>query len=182
MEGFYLCAALAGLRSGVAHHQGLTNVEVAGFDDLTRTTEYFNSAQLDTMAEAGTWIVTQDPTSGQVYSRHQLTTGDYEDLNQREDSVTTNVDGMSYYMLELFSPYIGKSNVTPGFVDFLETMLRYGFETQKSLVGTVELGPRLISYSDLEIRQHEILRDRVVAQALLELPYPFNNFELHLVV
>lgn len=181
MEGFYACAALSGLRSGSAPHQGLTNVEITGFDDVSRTTEFFGGSQLNIMAEAGTWIVTQSP-EGTVYSRHQLTTGDYDDINEREDSVTSNVDSVSYYFLRLFEPYIGRANVTPDFVTFLESQLQAGIETLKASI-TETLGGQLLDNTEIiEIRQHTVLRDRVVAQVDLDLPYPFNNFELHLVI
>lgn len=181
VRGYFLCAALAGLRSGVAVHQGLTNVEIAGFDDVSRTTEFFSKPQLDTMAAAGTWIVTQDFETGQVFTRHQLTTGDYEDQNQREDSVTTNLDEISYYMLDLFEPYIGKANVTPGMIDIVSIKLDQGLN-RKTQTFVSTLGPQVISYNVREIRQHEVLRDRIVAVVDLALSFPFNNFELHLVI
>lgn len=181
VQGYFLCAALSGLRSGVAPHQGLTNVEIAGFDDVRRTTEFFGKPQLDTMAEAGTWIVTQDFETGQVYSRHQLTTGDYTDQNQREDSITSNLDSISIFMLAQFAPYIGKANVTPEFIGLLEIVLGKALDTFTEST-TQTLGPQIITYEITEIRQHEVLRDRVVATVELTLPSPFNNFELHLVI
>jgi hypothetical protein len=51
-EGYHLCAALAGLRSGVLPHQPLTNLEIVGFSDVPRTTSKFNKPQLDAMAVA----------------------------------------------------------------------------------------------------------------------------------
>jgi hypothetical protein len=57
--GYYLAAALAGLASGgVVPQQPLTNVEVAGFDDYSRSYKYFNETQLNKLAESGVWIVT----------------------------------------------------------------------------------------------------------------------------
>jgi hypothetical protein len=181
MEGIFLCAALAGLRSGVAPHQGLTNVEIAGFDKVERSTDYFGGSQLNIMAEAGTWIVTQNIDTGVVYTRHQLTTGEYANLNAREDSITTNLDSISYYMLNAFAPYIGRSNVSPAFVDQLETDYRARLDELK-IVRIDSLGPQVISYTVDEFRQHTVLKDRVVAVSTLELPAPFNNFEMHLVI
>ncbi len=181
VPGYFLCAGLAGLQSGVAPHQGLTNVEIVGFDDLSRTTEYFSATQLNEMAKAGTWIVTQS-AEGQVFTRHQLTTGDYGDLNQAEASVTANVDSISYYMLDLFAPYMGKANVTPDFVDYMKTKLINALDELKNRGYTPELGAQVVDYTIVEIRQHSVLKDRIVAVVQLDLPYPFNGFELHLVV
>ena len=182
VEGYFLCCALAGLRSGVAPHQGLTNVEIAGFDDVSRSLDFFNDFQLNTMAEAGTWIVTQDTDTGQVFTRHQLTSADSNDFNRSEDSITTNVDSISYYLLDLFAPFIGKANVTPGFLGFLEAKLNDALDVLKNRAFTVELGPQVVDYEITELREHSILKGRVVATVELTLPVPFNNFELHLVV
>ena len=44
MDGYHLAAALAALSGGVVPHQGLTNLEIKGFDGLTRSTQ-FNRSQ-----------------------------------------------------------------------------------------------------------------------------------------
>ena len=93
-DGYYLAAALAGLASGVVPHQGLTNVEVSGFDDYTRSYKMFNETQLNRMAEAGVWIVTED-RDGTPYTRHALTTNNL-DLNRKEEMIRRNVDSISY--------------------------------------------------------------------------------------
>lgn len=181
MEGIYLCCSLAGLRSGVAPHQGLTNVEIAGYDSVERSVDFFGGAQLNIMAEAGTWIVTQDTESGQVYTRQQLTTADYNNLNEREDSLVTNLDSISYYLLSSFESYIGKSNISDSFLAQLETDLGARL-TDLTLEYSPNLGPQIISWQITDFRQHSILKDRVVARVNLVLPYPFNNFEIHLVI
>jgi len=181
VDGFYLCAALAGLRSAVAPHQGLTNVEVAGFSKVTRSTDFMSPADLDIMAESGTWIVTQSP-EGAVYTRHQLSTAaSSDDAARAEDSITTNLDSISYYMLAAYAPYIGRANVTPGLLDILEAVRSSGLN-QLSRTTNRELGPQVISWVLKELRQHSVLKDRAVAVVTLELPYPFNNFDLYLVV
>lgn len=181
IEGIYLCCSLAGLRSGVAPHQGLTNVEIAGYDDVERSTDFFSSSQLDIMAEAGTWIVTQDTDTGQVYSRQQLTTADYDNLNEREDSLVTNLDSISYYLLSSFESYIGKSNISPAFLAQFETDLGARL-TDLTVPYSDNLGAQILDWEITDFRQHAILKDRIVARVGLELPYPFNNGEIHLVI
>jgi len=179
--GYYLCAALSGLRSGSAPHQGLTNVEIAGFDLVARSTEFFTKSQLDVMAEAGTWIVTQDFETGNIFSRHQLTTGNYSDQNEREDSITANLDSISYSGKAAYAPYIGKVNVTPEFIGLLEVITNKFLTVHMSSANST-LGPQLIGYDIIELRQHELLRDRIVASINLDLPFPFNNMDLFLVI
>jgi hypothetical protein len=180
-EGFYLCAALAGLRSASLPHRPLTNVEILGFDDISRTTEFFNEPQLDTLAAAGIWIVTQDPDDGDVYTRHQLST-DNLDLNRKEQSVTTNVDSVSYTFLRRLALYIGRGNVTDTMINIIRGEIMSVLDFFSSFVVQDILGPQVISYEIVQLEQHSVLKDRVLAIVNLVVPYPLNNIELHLVI
>lgn len=180
--GYHLAAALAGLSSGVAPHQGLTNLEIAGFDDLDRTTVKFNRSQLDRMAGAGVWIVTKDPKSGVVYTRDALTTGDYNDIHARQESVVRNVDSVSYYFLNLLKPFIGTANVTPSTIDEVRAAIQAGLMELASRNFVRRLGTQIIGGKVLEVRQHALLKDRIVAAVNLEIPYALGVIELHLVV
>ena len=180
VPGYYLCCSLAGLRSASLPHRGLTNAEVIGWDDLTRTTQFFNEPQLDTMAGAGWWIVTQAP-DGDVYTRHQLSTNNL-DLNRREQSVTTNVDSISYLLLDRLAPYIGRGNVTPTMVNIVEGVIRGTMDYFADFVVQDELGPQVLSYEVAELRQHPLLADRILARIPTVIPYPFNNAEVYLII
>lgn len=181
-EGYHLCAALAGLASGVVPQQGLTNVTISGFDDLSRTTGLFNRTQLNTMAENGVWIVTQSLQSGEVFSRHAVTTADNSLINEREEVITRNLDSISFFFLELFSPYIGVSNITDSLLSILQSEMRAGIQALRSRNFVQILGGQLIDGEISRLRAHATLKDRVVAVLNLTLPYPLNNLELHLVV
>ena len=180
--GYYLCAALAGLRSGVQPHQGLTNVEVVGFDDVSRTTEYFTETQLNIMAASGYWIVSQNPNVGTIFTRHQLSCGDQSDVNQREQSVTTNLDNISFGMLAELAPYIGKGNVTTTMISIVEGILIGKLQQYKNNTVVPRLGPQISAADITELAQHPTYKDRIVARILCTLPAPFNNMELYLVV
>jgi hypothetical protein len=182
VPGYFLCAAVAGLASGVLPHQGLTNVELVGFDDLSRTTNLFNATQLNVMAGSGYWIVTRDPNDGTVYSRHELTCGDQTDVNQRENSITRNVDHISYIILFAFRPYIGRANVTAVLIDTLYGQLISILDAFRNTVATKVLGPQLTAYTIVSLQQHPTVKDRVQAVVGITPPAPFNNLELHLQV
>ena len=179
-EGYYLAAALAGLRSGVVPHQGLTNVQVLGFDDLSRTTDFLGGAQLNIMAEAGTWIVTQAP-DGTVYNRHALTT-DNTDVNTSEEMITSNLDSISYLFARRLAPYIGRMNVTQSALLVLGTEIDATIDFLKSNGYVARLGGQLVDGTILSLQPHALLTDRVVCVIDVTLPYPLNNLEIHLVV
>lgn len=187
-DGVFLACALAGLASGVVPHQGLTNVEISGFDDLAaRTKDFFSSSQLDELASGGVWIGTED-RDGTPHTRHALTTSTV-DLNRKEEMIRRNVDSISYLFLRRLRPFIGRTNATPTML----RKLRYEvLRIVKYLTGngyTEELGPQLISGSiALDSDGNEILRihplaaDRVEIVLNLVVPAPLNNIELHLVI
>lgn len=179
-EGYYLAAALAGLVSGVAPHQGLTNVEVKGFDDFTRTYKLFNETQLNRMAEAGVWLVTED-RDGTAITRHALTT-DNTDLNRREEMIRRNVDSMSYLFLRRLKTFIGRTNVTPSLIRRLRSEVESLIDFLVVSGFTEDLGGQLISGEIRILQQHPLLRDRVEIVLDLVVPAPLNNIELHLVV
>ena len=181
VPGYYLCCSLAGLRGSSLPHRPLTNVELIGWDDLSRTTEYFTEPQLNTMAASGYWIVTRDPNDGTVYSRHQLSTNNL-DLNRREQSVTTNVDSISYTLLKRLAIYVGRGNVTPVMISIIEGEILSVLDFFSNFVVQDILGPQIISYTIQTLEQHPTLKDRILAIIPIEVPYPLNNIECHLVI
>lgn len=180
--GYFLCAGLAGLRSGVLPHQGLTNVELLGFDDLSRTVDLFSATQLNAMSASGYWIVTRDPNDGTVYTRHQLSCGDQSDVNQKEQSITTNVDHISFTLLDRMKPYIGRGNVTESMINTIHGELLSLLDEFRNTVINPNLGPQLNAYEITELAQHATYKDRIVARVSIVPPAPFNNLEAHLII
>jgi len=178
--GFFLAAALGGLASGVVPHQPLTNVEVAGFDDYSRSYQYFNETQLNRLAEAGVWIVTEDK-DGTPFTRHALTT-DNLDLNRREEMIRRNVDSMSYLFLRRLRPFIGRTNAQEGMVRRLRFEVTTVIDFLTANGYTEELGSQLISGTIRTLQLHPLLKDRIEIVLDLVVPAPLNNIELHLVV
>ena len=184
-EGYFLAAALAGLAAGVVPQQGLTNVEISGFSSVPRTTRRFNAPHLNTMAEGGVWIVTQDQQTGQIFTRHAITTAaasDFSDIDRREEMVTRNADSISFSFKSALEPFIGKANVQPGLLRLLrqETNKRIARlqRTNRPLLG----GQLLLDTSITELRQHTTLKDHVVIRIDAALPVAANQVELTLVI
>lgn len=180
-EGYFLNCALAGLASGVLPQQGLTHVAINGFSSTQRTNDKFNKPQLDSMAVRGVWVV-QQQLSGEIYTRHAVTTGDYVDINQREEMVTRNVDSISYRFKDYFAPFIGVSNVTPSMRDIILGGMDKLIRTLKTERTTPQLGGQLIDATVDRFYVSEIFKDRYVSYITLQVPYALNNIELHLVV
>lgn len=177
--GYFLAAAIAGLRSAVNPHQGLTNVAVAGIDDAGTLVKGFNGSQLNEIAAAGGWIVIKTP-DGNFITRHAVTT-DNTDLNRREEMIRVNVDDISYQLLAVLEPYIGQANVVADVLTDMRNTLSSALD-ELTVNKTPRIGPQLVSFTIRELRQHALLKDRVVIIVDLVVPYPINNIELRLVV
>ena len=183
----YGAAAVVGIVGSVVPQQGLTNIEVNGFDDVPLAYGRFSYDQLNTIAEGGTMIIMQDIKSGAVYIRHQISTA-YADgnLNTSELSMVKNLDSISYYFADMLKPFIGRYNITPELVSVLRTQIQDGLNYLGSLTSVGLLGPQIIlSNGNTKIRtleQHPALKDRIVAIVNIELPPPLNVVEFHIVV
>lgn len=180
LPGYYLAAALAGLVSGVAPHQPLTNVEVAGFDDFSRSRKYFTTTQLKALEQAGIWIVTED-RNGTPYTWHALTT-DVSEMKKSEEMFRRNLDSISYLFLRELRPYVGKTNVTPSMLRKLEFELEKLIEQLKLRQFTTELGGQIIDGEIVSLQQNALLLDHVDVVVRLTMPAPMNVIELRLTV
>ncbi len=180
VNGYYMCAALSGLRSGVAPHQGLTNVEIAGFSEVSRSTDYFTRSQIKAMRDAGVWIVTQ-ADDGTIYTLQQVST-DNTDINTAEQSITTNLDSVSYFMRRSLEGYIGKGNMTDSMLKILGAVVGNNLSFLKMNLTVERLGPQIRDGEVVDIRQHPVLKDRAQIIISLTLPAPLNNIELYLIV
>jgi len=176
--GYHLCATLAGLRSGVAPNQGLTNVEITGISDVSRTYDKFNKTQLDLMAGSGTWIVTK-ADDGAIITRHAVTSIGGSDPLTREEMVISNVDSMSFVFLSDLEDMIGRYNVTAATLDLIELRAQGTIEYFKE-VRIARIGGQLSDGQVISVRQHSLFLDRAVLTVKLVVPAPLNNVEVHL--
>jgi len=184
-QGYIAAAGLAGLRSGVVPHQGLTNSEFLGATDLSKVVLEFSQTELDLMAEKGIWLITQEVIGATPYVRHQLTT-DERSLNTSEDSITTNVDSISYALKDVLAPFIGRYNVNPE--NILE--IRYAIAAQLRFRANdtyvARAGNQLVSFVEkddiVRIEQNATYKDRVDVEVRLHVPYPLNYINLRLLV
>jgi hypothetical protein len=178
VPGFHLCAAIAGMVAGFPPHQGFTNLAMAGFDAVPRTTNYFNRSQLDVMALAGIYIVTQKSEGSSVFARHQLST-DRTSIETQELSITKNLDFLSFYFKQLLEPFIGVWNVTEDALIAIRNVLKGGIEFQRAQL-LPRIGAPLIDANILSLVQNELLKDTVDIEMEVQLPFPLNFINLRL--
>lgn len=182
LPGYYVCCALAGLASGVVPQQGLTNVALSGFSSVPQSTRHFRATQLDVLAAAGIWIVTQNTQTGEIYSRHAITTAAYDQLTSREEVLVRNPDDTSYFFLDLLRPYVGRTNITPETIDNLHAQLQSGIAVLRGRNLVATLGGQIIDCQITSIAQNPLLLDHLTIVLRPQYPIPLNNPELYLVI
>ena len=185
VPGYFGAAAIAGLKSGVAPHQPVTNVILNGFTRADRSTPYFNLSELNLVAQGGTWIIDQEGDSngiaGAIFNRHQLTT-DYTDDNMAEVSITTNLDSVSKIIREDLKQFIGQWNNHPFFQQLLQTRLVDRLTYLQGYAVTVKAGPQLLDFKIVKLQTDPLIRTRVNVEIDLTLPYPVNVIQVKLTV
>jgi len=184
-QGYFAAAGLAGLRSGVVPHQGLTNSEFLGADDLSKVVIEFSQDDLNTMAEQGIWLLTQEVIGATPFVRHQLTT-DTSNLNTSEDSITTNVDSISYGLKHVLAPFIGKYNINTENIAIVRAAIVSELTERATNTSTARAGNQLVSFTPKDditrIQQNDEFKDRIDVEVRLHVPYPLNYLSLKLVV
>ena len=181
--GEFLAAAAAGLASSVLPQQPITNVEINGVSDIPIVYQTFTREELDTIAEGGTFIIMQDRPGSKVYVRHQISTAYRENnLLTAELSITKNLDSISYYFAKLFANLIGRYNITPELINVVRVRLENGLQALETQTYAGLYGPQVLAEGTeiLSLRQSETNKDHIIAQVHLNLPVPFNYFDLDL--
>ena len=172
-SGYLLAASLAGLRSGVAPHQSLTNVQVLGPTDLSVAVSEFSEDDLNNIAGAGVWIVTQSAVGAPAYTRQQLTSA-IGNLNYAEDSVTTNIDSISYGLQDALAPYIGIYNINPGTILKISAAIDRELTNRMQNTYTARAGNQLVGYEIVSVAQNAVFKDKIDVVINLTVPYPMN--------
>ncbi len=174
INGFYMDAAIVGMIGQQPPQQSFTNYPMSGFTQVFGSNDSFRESYLNQMAAGGAYIIVQDVLGGPLSSRFALTT-DLTSIETRTDSITKVVDFTAKFMRRGLRNFIGRFNITQGFLDTLGSVIQGlgGF--------LVETGV-LIGLSLNNIIQDEDARDTVLVDTTLDPPFPCNYIRLTLVV
>lgn len=179
LPGYYLGCAVAGATSGLPSHHGFTRLSVAGIGEIKNSGDYFNQAQLNTIAEGGTFIFLQSNPEAAPYIRHQLTT-DRSTTEMAEFSFVKNFDYISILCKDVLDQFLGKYNVTPATLGSLETAVRSVLEGL-SLYSVAKIGSPVINYDIVSVTQRDDSKTAVEMVVNVQLPYALNTVGLHLI-
>lgn len=172
IPGMYYCAARVGMIGQQAPQQSMTNFPTVGFTRVYGTNGYFSESQLDLIAGGGNDIIVQDAEGAALTSRMALTT-DMTSVETRTDNVNKEVDFVAKFARRALRVFIGRFNISQGFLDSLSHVAQgiFGFVVDLGVLRGAQLN---------EILQEEGVPDSVIMDALLEPAYPCNYIKLML--
>jgi hypothetical protein len=181
VPAYFAAAAYAGMRGGVNPHQPLTRADVIGIQGAGSIIDGLNADQLNTIAAAGGLIMFQPEAGASIQIRHAITTSTLS-LNEQDEMFGSNFDSVSYSLASVLEPFIGRANVVPDTISLVRSALA-GQITELQTVTYSALGPQVLDSEDtviVDVRRHSVLRDQIVAQVRLDLPYALNVIDLTL--
>jgi hypothetical protein len=182
VPGYMACSALAAQRGGALPHQGLTGGTLLGFDNVDRTTRRFGKTDLNRMARAGVWILTKDPLGSVVYTRHAVTAADYDSIPEREESMVSNLDNISYQFKGMFDDLIGRANIVPQVEDIIRSRFLTLASKLTNRVVNLLSGPQVLEARLISLQVSQLQADRYELQVRFALPAPFNNIDIFILV
>jgi hypothetical protein len=174
LEGFYLTAGIAGMIAQQPPQQSFTNFPMTGYTRVLGSNDFFTEKQLNIIAAGGNYIVVQDAANTPLIARMALTT-DMTSLETRTDSITKIVDFTAKFMRMGLRAYIGRFNITQGFLDSL------GHVCQGLLGFLTDIGV-LIGANLNNVVQDASAPDTVLIDVTLDVPFPCNYIRLTLVI
>jgi hypothetical protein len=174
LDGFYLNAAIVGMIGAQPPQQSFTNFPMTGFTSVIGSTGTFSQSQMNIMAAGGNYIIIQDSPGTPLYSRMALTT-DMTSVETRTDSVTKIVDFVAKFLRTGLKNYIGRFNITQGFLDSLGHVIA-------GLLGFLTDSGVLIGASLNNLVQDTTEPDQVDVDITLDVPLPCNYIRLTLTI
>jgi len=174
IDAFYVSAAVAGMVGKLPPQQSFTNYPITGFTRVMGSNDFLSERQLNIAAGGGNFIIVQDGQGTPLSARMALTT-DMTSVETRTDSVTKVVDFVAKFMRRGLRNFIGRFNITQGFLDSLGHVIQ-------GLGGFLVESGVLVGFNLNNIIQDENAPDTVLVDCTLDVPFPCNYIRLTLVV
>lgn len=181
VPSYFMAAVLAAYRGSLAPHQSLTRLPVPGFNGVVGVSE-FNDSQLNQIAGAGGFIVVRDVRTGQLVVRHGITSGDFDNVNIREESIHSNVDSIKGYLFTLLDPYIGQTSATDETLAMIDSELVSARGFLRSANYAPGLGGQLIDMQVVDRRVSPLSKDSLLIAVEITVPGPTNRIRVDLLV
>jgi hypothetical protein len=174
VEGYYLNAVLAGLKSSLPPQQPVSEYPIPFVRRLYHSTDYFNNVQIRTMESAGCMFFYQ-PSEGSVpRARRQIST-DTSSIKTMEISTVTVVDTIAKQIRAGLCLLTGRNLITPNLINVVRVTIE-SYIAQAKDAGMISGG----SVTKLEIDANA--PDHLIINLQLATYDPFNAADIHLYI
>lgn len=177
LPGFYGCAAIGAITTGLPTQQGFTNLSISGFLGLLHSTKYFSEDQLDIIADGGTMVLAQEGPEQPLFIRHQLTT-DRSAIKFQEYSVTKNVDFIAKFIRDAYKGFPGVYNIVDTTLDELRGTAKAVVTFLKDDTRLPRIGGVIRSGNLALLEEHPDQIDTVRMRFKFNIPIPLNNLDI----
>lgn len=168
-----VAAAAAGMRAYEECWRPLSNMPYSTLS-VTETHGFTRSALL-TLGANGIWLIGNNDY-GVPINRRQLTTAASEsDINQNEQSLTTNVDEICKVLRTIGGDRVGNSNISDSLLNILYDTTDNILYARTKNQSSSYVGPQLLSYEIVSFEQSATVKDRVTATIRVQPPAPLNE-------
>jgi hypothetical protein len=181
VAGYYLAAALAGLRTTILPHRSLEYIEILGFDSVLRSTDLLDRDNLDTLRDGGV-MVAYETEEGEIYIRRAVTTSTSTELEDSEEVAVRNADSIRREIASQLSVYKGAVNLIDSVVAQIRVEVEQAIDNMVNSSPSTLLGPQLLSGNVTRVAQDATLLNRLVVTISISLPAPFSELELQVTV
>lgn len=176
VDSYAAAAAAAGMRSYEAVHRPLSNLPFTAFT----VTDTLSRADQREIAKHGIWIVANN-SEGTPVTLRQLTTAAANNINVDEESIIANADEIALTLCHVGEDKVGCSNIHPQLLMSLSDDITLNMDAKLlNKSGSIAVGPQLLSWELVELKQDPQALDHVYAVVDCEPPKPFNRFHITL--
>jgi hypothetical protein len=174
IEGFYVCAALAGKTSSKLPQDPLTEVGIRGFTGVVGATDRYGEIQYRIMDGGGLWSMYQEAAGQSIKTRHQLTS-DMSSIERREFSILTALDFGAKFIRASLRNFIGRFNLTTNVQDAISVNM-------EAITSFLVTNGVFRSFRVTRMAQSEDSPDRLLLDCAVGVWYPLNEIYATLVV
>ena len=118
---------------------------------------------------------------GKIYAERQLSTSTL-DLFRKEQSVTCNVDSISFTLADGLRNLVGRVNITEGTRGLVEAIIRSILGELSATNGAVTVGPQLNTYEITSVTVPATAQDTLKVRVSISVPLPMNIIDITLVI
>lgn len=171
IAGYYMSCIYAGMSAQLPPQQPFSSLSVVGCGQIYGTDNKFSESQMDTIADGGRWIVIN--FGSRVMARHARSSSNTS-IQEMEYSITKSVDWFCKGLRAVNRVFIGRTVITPGFLDQL-SISNDGFCDYAEMLGVV-------SKADVtSLLQDEDVPTKVLIDVSIDPVYPCNTIDVTVV-